>query len=516
MRPIDDYSRSGVNSCVTSAEKPTVDNVDVACAMFSKLTWSLRAKNRDSTVLGRAFDLTAACRQLCVGTDSKGFAIIAVYDPGRKRSLIFRQVCLPFGAKASVNGFIRCSRCIQWLANVCLWIPATSYYDDFIVGSTSMLANNTDKAMGLLFTLLGWKYDLTGSKADVFSCTVSALGVCFDLSSTGCGTVRIANTDKRRADLDLKLAAILGNNALTMKEGLELRGRLSFAESQVLGKAGQYALKVLSEHIHAVPFRPHLLHHVHMALKFLRERLRNGMPRVISSPFDQCWCVYTDASFHCCDQGGLGGVLVSPTGSVVAWFGLLLDDKQIQPFLGAERKTCIGELETLAVPLALQMWSYYLGNAECVVHLDNEGARFVLIKGYSKSSCISRVCFQVATAIPKPPFPWGLGGSALGSESWNMQEQARVGNWSSQRAASWPFTPVPPPPSLPSSLSASGPQDSEILGRWASEEPEEPIRYNPTIPKLPAYEPKNAAIQFRDWVVSLAPAMASLRKGTPN
>ena len=37
IRPIDDYSRSGVNACVTTLEQPTVDTADVAAAMFAKL-----------------------------------------------------------------------------------------------------------------------------------------------------------------------------------------------------------------------------------------------------------------------------------------------------------------------------------------------------------------------------------------------------------------------------------------------------------------------------------------------
>ena len=73
------------------------------------------------------------------------------------------------------------------------------------------------------------------------------------------------------------------------------------------------------------------------------------------------------------------------------------------------------------------------------------------------------------------------------------------------------MTPIPPPPNLPSSLSSGPmPQSVEVLTKWTHEEPEEPIRYTPTIPKLPSHDPKNAAIQAGDWLASLGPVMSSL------
>ena len=106
IRPIDDYSRSEVNACVTMLEQPTVDTVDVAWAMFLHLSSRLRKTKREGGILGRSFDLTAAHRQLCVSEDSKQLAIVAVFDPLQNRSRVFRQV----GSRASVNGFTRCSR----------------------------------------------------------------------------------------------------------------------------------------------------------------------------------------------------------------------------------------------------------------------------------------------------------------------------------------------------------------------------------------------------------------------
>ena len=52
LRPIDDYSLSRVNACVTTVESPTVDIVDVAAAMAAKMCWALKDKGRPLQAVG--------------------------------------------------------------------------------------------------------------------------------------------------------------------------------------------------------------------------------------------------------------------------------------------------------------------------------------------------------------------------------------------------------------------------------------------------------------------------------
>ncbi|CAE7217665.1 ubiad1 [Symbiodinium sp. CCMP2592] len=337
LRPIDDYSRSGVNSCVTTLEQPTVDTADVAAAMFVRLCTKLRDSKKPSWIKGRAFDLTAAYRQLCVALSSRRFAVIAVYDPHKQKTMLFTQVCLPFGSRASVNGFIRCSRCIQWLANRCLLVPTTSYYDDFIVASPDCLADNTGKCL---------RWDR------------------FDLENTGDCVVTVDNTEKRKGDIRALVTRILDEGVLPYKEGLELRGKLSFANSQVMGKAGHYALKHISSHVHAWPFVPKLSDPAREALSFLLDRVLHGSPRRITRSLGQPWFVFTDASFEPDFTGGLGGVLISPLGSVVSWFGLPLSESDIRPLTPVDAITGIGELETVAVVVAFMLWSQHLASSD--------------------------------------------------------------------------------------------------------------------------------------------------------
>ena len=407
IRPIDDYSRSGVNACVTTLEQPTVDTADVAAAMFAKLCDRLTKAKRSSLIMGRAFDLTAAYRQLCVSLASRQYAVIAVYNPHTQSVALFTQICLPFGSRASVNAFIRCSRCIQWLATTCLLVPTTSYYDDFIVSSPDCLATNTGTTMELLFRLLGWIFDTEGPKADVFSRQVSALGLRFDLSESGEGVVVVDNTCKRKQDIASLVSGILETKTLPYKQGLELRGKLAFAKSQVMGKAGQFALKHLSAHIHAWPFVAKLSEATLQALSFLHLRITEGRPRRITRSLGHPWLVFTDASFEPCFTGGLGGVLISPSGSVRSWFSLPLGEPDIKPLLPNKAETGIGELEAIAVVLALQLWSVHLASCECVLYMDNEGARFSLIKGCSAAWSVTKICHVFAVLCEEnTTLPW--------------------------------------------------------------------------------------------------------------
>ena len=271
--------------------------------------------------------------------DLRHFVIIAVYDPVQQRSKVFRQVCLLFGSRASVNGFIRCWRCIQWLASTCLLTPTTCYYDDFIIASSKQLDANTDRTCAWVCFSICLGASMTGPKADAFSQKVHALGVCRSLCvrpwSRACGQRRKA----RKGDLDNLLSQALKAWALQHKEAMQLRGRLAFAEAQVLGKAGQYALKVLSNHIFQSPFCANLEPDLVSSLKFMRTGLEEGALRTISKLLDACWYVFTDASFSCDFEGGLGGDPVSPRSSVCSWFSLMLSKSDVLPLLPNDAAT---------------------------------------------------------------------------------------------------------------------------------------------------------------------------------
>lgn len=90
-----------------------------------------------------------------------------------------------------------------------------------------------------------------------------------------------------------------------------------------------------------------------------------------------------------------------------SWFSLPLGEPDIKPLLPNKAETGIGELEAFAVVLALQLWSVHLASCECVLYMDNEGARFSLIKGCSAAWSVTKICHVFAVLCEEnTTLPW--------------------------------------------------------------------------------------------------------------
>ena len=235
IRPIDDYTQSQINLTIHSTETASVDNVDYTCAMFSTLVGDLRKNGCEGNIVSRSLDLSSAYRQLSVSAESSDYSYISVHDPHSGEATLYRQVALPFGSKAAVNAFIRCARCLQWIAAKCLAIPLSCYFDDFVLASPPNLSENTDSAMRLMLSLLGWQFDESGPKADIFSPEVSALGVVFSLDGTSLGNFTVSNTKKRLAEVCTMIDDIISHGPMTLKQAQVARGRLAFVMLMFLG-----------------------------------------------------------------------------------------------------------------------------------------------------------------------------------------------------------------------------------------------------------------------------------------
>ena len=399
IRPIDDLSQSQVNATVSTYEQATVDGPDVICSLAIFMMSCLQASGRPTTLKGRSLDLASAYRQLAIADESLAHAYLSVFDPVKKEAALFQQVALPFGSRSAVNAFIRCARFLQWVAARCLMLPLSCYFDDFVAFSTPLLCGNSQAALCLMLDLFGWKFDKEGPKSDSFSERVAALGVVFDLSRTTDGLLRVHNTEKRIEDTTRFVDEILRSKLLSKKDALSLRGRLAFCDAFIFGRVGKVALQEITKHAYLKPFVADINARLVESLHLLRSRVLTGAPRSLSCRLLETFYLFTDASF-CMDTGaGLGAVLVSSSGDVISWFGLQRDMASLSLFLDGDRKTIIGELETLAVSMAILHWGDRLHSSQLVIYIDNEGAKFSLIRGYSESHSITAICALTAVAL---------------------------------------------------------------------------------------------------------------------
>ena len=396
-----------MNATVSTYEQATVDGPDVICSLAVYLMRCLQDRGRPTRLVGRALDLASAYRQLAISDDSLDHAYLSVYDPERKEPALFRQIALPFGSRTAVNAFIRCARFIQWLAAHSLKLPLSCYFDDFVAFSPPDLCSNSQSVLCLLLDLLGWRFDKEGPKSDDFSSTVSALGVVFDLSHTGDGRLQIHNTEKRVDDASALIEEILSCGELSKKNALALRGKLAFCDAFVFGRLGRVSLQEITKHAYANPFVLSLGSRLVNALRLLLERVVTGKPRSLSCRLLDTYFLFTDASFNKTDGAGFGAVLFSGSGSIISWFGLQVPMGMLEQFMTDGRETIIGELETLTVALSLLLWGEYVCSSQLMIYIDNEGAKFALIRGYSDAPAITSICVLTATALDKEMIlPW--------------------------------------------------------------------------------------------------------------
>ena len=378
-RMIDDFSISGVNdSCVTHC-KIDLHMIDTLGATVRKYFRSCKNRGRDSTLVGKTFDLKSAYRQVPIHAEHLKYAYFSVYNHIKGCAEIYQLVTLPFGATHSVYCFLRLARMLHSLAARGLYLVNTNLYDDFVMLSRPASAVSADQSMELLFLLTGWQYAKEGKKATTFSSVCQALGVEFDFSKSEQHLMLVSNTTQRKQDLVAAISGAVQRGSLTKQEALVLRGRLGFADSFIHGRLGKLTLKKLIEH--AYSRRKELEADTKLALLAMKARLESDQPMHVSDGELAQWYVYTDAAYASDTKtGGLGAVLVDDQANVVEWFGIALSSDECKLFGASSKETIIYELELAAAVLAFAYWRQRLRHNLTVWFGDNDSVRFALIR----------------------------------------------------------------------------------------------------------------------------------------
>ncbi len=168
------------------------------------------------------------------------------------------------------------------------------------------------------------------------------------------GVVEIAHTSERCKELQETLGEILKAGVVSPKLALSLRGRMHWFESFTFGRVANGAVKVLGD-ISSRRGREVTLSNWEISLiRFLMERVVVAPPLKITPSCLKSWLVFTDGACEGPEdakQGGVGGVLVNPDGTLVSFFGGLLPDVLMRSFM-AKSRSPIYELEVLPVYVA--------------------------------------------------------------------------------------------------------------------------------------------------------------------
>ena len=172
VRLIDDFSISRVNATVCVAESPKPHSVDILAAMSLEMLRLFPNQN----LVGKAFDLKSAYRQLAVSPESSWASYVAMWGSASSKPAVFRLRALPFGASKSVYSFLRVAHSLWWIDVKALRIAWTYYFDDFVCISCDEVAKHTDHCVCAFFHLLGWAFATEGDKFSPFNSSFQARG----------------------------------------------------------------------------------------------------------------------------------------------------------------------------------------------------------------------------------------------------------------------------------------------------------------------------------------------------
>lgn len=398
-RIIDDARRSGLNSTFTITEKLELQDIDVIVAVSKllrscvkgrkvvlelasgeKLEGNLHPSWSPLNWQGKALDLAKAYKQVAVADGSRHLGVVGYPGPSGKWRY-FISSSLPFGACASVYGFLRICRAIWHLINVFLCIPACHYFDDFPLFDLQALTESAQRSIGALLGMLGWAY-ATGDKDHPFSSTFTILGARIDLTGLERGILTIENKPGRLDHISQLVWNI--QSTQSMADMAVLRGHVVFASGFCLGRFLRPASASLDAALRSSATKRDS--GVKRACDVLLGLLANTKPRSIACIHEgPPVLIFTDSAFEN-GTAHIGALVIDPgVGKPLIFDGKIRDDvvKKWQS-RGIEQVISQAELAT-AVAVRINFKKVLKGR-KAIFFIDNEAARYALIKSVSGRS----------------------------------------------------------------------------------------------------------------------------------
>ncbi len=418
IRQIDDFSEHFVNVCTTIADKIPVAGVD-SIANFAKIWADKIQEGRTSPggtitmqlssgrtikgilhdefrkgvtkLVGKCIDLESAYKQCPIAVAHSRYSIFALKNPDSGKVEFFLATALPFGASAAVHGFNRAAMAINHMVHEYVGVPCTHYFDDFTVIVPETVAAAATELTEKFLDTLGW--EVKKSKNKPMDSDFLALGVNFGLSRAIDEDPRIvvANKEERIKDIVAKIHGFLRRDEISPAEAAELRGKLVFSNSQTYGRMGALAYYHLGQVASRAGGSKYLGQDLRWALRWWIDHMENAKPRVIRvGKRRKPVYIFTDGSCDPCEdnasgvKAGYGAVMYDPEDDALELFGAEIGEPLLDLLTnGGSKKQIVGQSELIPCHAARKVWGDRLEGRLVVVYIDNEAARYALIKGSS-------------------------------------------------------------------------------------------------------------------------------------
>ena len=242
------------------------------------------------------------------------------------------------------------------------------------------------------FGLLGW--DL---KAHLpFASAFAPLGVQIDFASAFDGRIVVRNKDSRIEELCQAIAGYLAQGFIRPHEARSFRGRFVFAIGQTFGRCGAIASRSLglaAEASHPTGLQDGA---VVEALRWINLYLQHARPRIVDCTRSVPVLIFTDGA---CEDGQTAGQQVATVGGILRgrglapdrFFGAEVPDDIVAGLASLSGRQVIGQIELAPIWLAKLLWHEKLQDTRVLHFVDNNSAKFGLIRGYSAISSSSRL-----------------------------------------------------------------------------------------------------------------------------
>jgi len=341
-------------------------------------------------VEGRVWDLAKAYRQLARTLRHAEFSIIASWCSRSQAAKLYEQPVLAFGAASSVANFCWVARAIWHVAVVLGKVTWTHYVDDYPTVTFKQVAPDLETFVCDLLGLLGWRLKVQTS----FGPSFAALGVVFRFPPSSCSVV-VENRPERIEGIKSTIEGIAAPRDLNRKTCTTLRGRLHFARSNLFGRAGGAAFRLLG--VVADSDRPTAADKQAAldSLWLILRILEVSPPRNIPARFPRPALLYTDGACEHDASGRvvatMGGLVFDSAGAPRHHFGTIIPADVLRE-LGLEGQAqVVGQAELLPVLAAKLLWRDLLQATPLIVFIDNDSARHALVAGYSPALASARI-----------------------------------------------------------------------------------------------------------------------------
>ena len=407
LRPIDDCLEAQLNHAFTVTSYLKLQDIDYITGLALKIAERLTQKGAGPGIepwLGKCLDLSKAYKQMAIHPSNRHLAVIFFYgQDGAPKFFVANS--LMFGASAAVYSFNRVSRSLWFLLNKMLCIPCGVFYDDFPMFSPESQADDADAAASQLLDLLGWRHATTGTKALPFKPSFQVLGCSLNLEEICKGAILLENKPGRIDRLVELLMGIKSEGCLTKHQGQIIHGLMRYACGFFSGKfLHQVCVEVLAlSSSQARKGRSEVASFCDYAIAMLRA----AVPRRIDVRFEQRpILVFTDGSWEQ-NFAGIGAVLIDlASGEKLVCRGVV-PDPLLQCWKSMVGEHVICQIELYVMVLVRLLFKDWLQNRRTIWWVDNDAARFCIIKGLSPSLTMKALIREFyAVDAEAPTYSW--------------------------------------------------------------------------------------------------------------